>query len=128
MALDVVSYALSMGYTSSSLDGAGSLKGKDGLSAYELAVNNGYTGSLNEWLKTLVGTNGKDGVDGITPHIGSNGNWFLGKTDTNCKASISENEITEKVNTQVNAYLAENGVATKEYVDEVIGGALNGSY
>lgn len=25
---------------------------------------------------------GKDGVDGITPHIGDNGNWYLGDTDT----------------------------------------------
>ena len=28
------------------------------------------------------GTNGTDGEDGITPHIGENGNWFLGETDT----------------------------------------------
>ena len=28
------------------------------------------------------GTNGTDGVDGITPHIGDNGNWFLGEEDT----------------------------------------------
>ena len=25
---------------------------------------------------------GKDGADGITPHIGENGNWYLGSTDT----------------------------------------------
>lgn len=28
------------------------------------------------------GTDGKDGTDGITPHIGDNGNWYLGGTDT----------------------------------------------
>lgn len=28
------------------------------------------------------GTNGADGTDGITPHIGDNGNWFLGDEDT----------------------------------------------
>lgn len=28
------------------------------------------------------GTDGKDGKDGITPHIGDNGNWYLGGTDT----------------------------------------------
>lgn len=28
------------------------------------------------------GTNGADGEDGITPHIGENGNWFLGEEDT----------------------------------------------
>ena len=28
------------------------------------------------------GANGADGEDGITPHIGDNGNWFLGDEDT----------------------------------------------
>ena len=28
------------------------------------------------------GTNGTDGEDGITPHIGDNGNWYLGDEDT----------------------------------------------
>ena len=28
------------------------------------------------------GAAGVDGADGITPHIGDNGNWYLGKTDT----------------------------------------------
>lgn len=27
-----------------------------------------------------------DGKDGITPHIGANGNWYLGETDTGVKA------------------------------------------
>jgi len=49
---------------------------KDGKSAYELAVENGYTGTVEEWLISLVGevgaagqngadgANGKDGTDG----------------------------------------------------------------
>lgn len=28
------------------------------------------------------GTDGTDGTDGITPHIGDNGNWYFGGTDT----------------------------------------------
>lgn len=28
------------------------------------------------------GTDGKDGTNGITPHIGDNGNWYIGSTDT----------------------------------------------
>ena len=28
------------------------------------------------------GTDGKDGANGITPHIGENGNWYIGNTDT----------------------------------------------
>lgn len=29
-----------------------------------------------------AGAEGKDGKDGITPHIGENGNWYIGETDT----------------------------------------------
>lgn len=33
------------------------------------------------------GSDGKDGNDGLTPFIGSNGNWWIGDTDTGVKAS-----------------------------------------
>jgi hypothetical protein len=32
------------------------------------------------------GINGLDGRDGVTPHIGTNGNWWIGNTDTGVKA------------------------------------------
>ncbi len=32
------------------------------------------------------GADGLDGVDGVTPHIGKNGNWFAGSTDTGVAA------------------------------------------
>ena len=35
------------------------LKGKDGADAYEVAKKAGYTGSREEWLKTLIGVPGK---------------------------------------------------------------------
>jgi hypothetical protein len=35
----------------------------DGLSAYEIAVKNGYEGSEQEWLQSLVGAPGADGSD-----------------------------------------------------------------
>lgn len=39
-------------------------KGEDGLSAYEIAVKDGYVGTEEEWLLSLVGPKGKDGIDG----------------------------------------------------------------
>ena len=36
------------------------------------------------------GEDGKDGVDGLTPYIGSNGNWWIGDTDTGVKAAGSD--------------------------------------
>ena len=47
--------------------------GKDGLSAYELAVENGFTGTLAEWLASLKGKDGENGVDGKDGVNGSDG-------------------------------------------------------
>lgn len=44
-------------------------KGKDGKSAYETAVDNGFVGTETEWLESLKGADGKDGKDGITPDL-----------------------------------------------------------
>ena len=38
--------------------------GLTGLSAYQIAVNNGFSGTEAEWLTSLQGTNGIDGADG----------------------------------------------------------------
>ena len=48
-----------------SLKLGGSGTGKDGASAYEIAVANGFVGSEQEWLESLKGEDGKDGVDGL---------------------------------------------------------------
>jgi len=39
---------------------------KDGLSAYEIAVNQGFVGTESDWLESLKGKNGNDGSDGIS--------------------------------------------------------------
>jgi len=41
-----------------------SLVGEDGLSAYEIAVENGYEGTVEEWLQSLVGPQGPQGLAG----------------------------------------------------------------
>lgn len=33
------------------------------------------------------GSDGKNGQNGVTPHIGSNGNWYIGTTDTGVPAT-----------------------------------------
>lgn len=38
--------------------------GEDGLSAYQIALLNGFAGTEVEWLASLVGADGVDGVDG----------------------------------------------------------------
>lgn len=46
---------------------------QDGKSAYEIAVDNGYVGSEEEWLESLKGTDGTDGVNGVNGKDGLNG-------------------------------------------------------
>jgi len=43
--------------------------GGEGLSAYELAVQNGFVGTLQEWLNSLQGTPGLEGGDGLDGSI-----------------------------------------------------------
>ncbi|MBQ8212546.1 MAG: hypothetical protein IJZ80_00930 [Clostridia bacterium] len=47
------------------LDGSNGLDGADGKSAYELALEDGFEGSLHEWLLSLA-VRGADGEDGKT--------------------------------------------------------------
>ena len=53
--------------------------GADGKSAYDLAVDEGYEGTLSEWLLSLKGKdghdglNGKDGIDGVNGKDGRDG-------------------------------------------------------
>ena len=57
---------------------------------YEIAVKNGFIGTEKDWLESL------------SPHIGENGNWYVGNEDTGISASqsidmiaLTEEEILE---------------------------------
>lgn len=55
-----------------------------GKSAYEIALENGFVGTEQEWLESLKG---EDGLPGVSPHIDPiTGNWFIGTLDTGVKA------------------------------------------
>lgn len=47
--------------------GVGALFGKDGYSAYEIALQHGFEGTEEEWLASLKGETGAAGADGHTP-------------------------------------------------------------
>ncbi len=73
--MDFTLYALLKAYVKQSVENIeGFEKGK---SAYEIALDNGFEGTEQEWLKSLQGE---------TPYIGENGNWFVGTLDTNVSA------------------------------------------
>ena len=47
------------------VNGVSGSNGKDGLSAYQVAVANGYKGTQQEWLQSLVGATGATGINGL---------------------------------------------------------------
>ncbi len=68
-------------------EGGNGINGKDGengLSAFEFAVQNGFTGTLTEWLESLKGadgingTNGTDGKNGLSAYEIAVKNGFVG--------------------------------------------------
>ena len=60
--------------------------GKDGRSAYEIAIENGFVGTVAEWLESLKGRDGIDGKDGLPGKDGKNGaDGLPGKDGTNGK-------------------------------------------
>ncbi|WP_302932615.1 hypothetical protein [uncultured Ruminococcus sp.] len=64
--------------------------GKDGRSAYEIAIENGFVGTAAEWLESLKGRDGlpgKDGADGLPGKDGTNGKD--GKDGRNGKDGVS---------------------------------------
>ena len=79
-------------------DGKNGINGKDGLSAYELWKQSVADGNIN-WPKNqttmehfFLYLKGKDGENGITPHVGENGNWYIGNRDTNFPAQGQKGE------------------------------------
>lgn len=71
--MDFTMYALLKTYVKQIVDKTG--KGK---SAYEIALDNGFQGTEQEWLLSLQGE---------SPYIGENGNWFVGTLDTGVSAT-----------------------------------------
>lgn len=71
---------------------------------------------VDDYLKAnppAPGKDGKDGVDGITPTIGSNGNWYLGNTDT---GKPSRGEKGESVNSK--PFVVTVIFSSKEYTSD----------
>lgn len=75
--MDMISLALLKRYVSDSIASA-EINGTPGKSAYEIAIDNGFSGSEKEWLQSLRAT---------TPHIGENNHWFIGEQDTGVPVS-----------------------------------------
>ena len=84
--MDLMTLALSKKFTSDAIAEA-VLNGVQGKSAYEIAVDNGFLGTEKEWLESLQGK---------TPYIGENNNWFIGGVDTGILAVPNLEEYYHK--------------------------------
>ena len=76
--MDIFTLAMAKELIDCDCDESSSAPGK---SAYEIAVDNGFQGTEQEWLESLKGQ---------TPYIGENGNWIIGDIDTGVPAGIPD--------------------------------------
>ena len=90
--------ALAQAKASGEFDGKDGIDGKDGVSASHswngtILTITSESGTSSADLKGDKGDTGekgdpgKEGVNGVTPHVGSNGNWFIGDNDTGIPAT-----------------------------------------
>ena len=81
---------------------------------YNLYLAQGGTMSYEDWLESVRGQDGKDGQDGATPYIGSNGNWYIDGRDTGVKAAGSDG-LTPFIGANGNWWIGERdtGVSTQ---------------
>src|SRR5690554_6091498 len=122
--------------------------GNDGLSAYEIWLAAGNTGTEQEFLDSLKGEDGQDGQDGntpeiidgnwwiggvdtgvqaggqngATPEIGSNGNWWIDGTDTDVKAEGQDGADGEDGDSAYEVWLAKgNSGSEQDFLDSLKG-------
>ena len=87
-------------------DGKPGADGKDGTSvtvqsvvessedggANVVTFSDGNSVTVHNGSKGSAGAAGSDGQNGVTPHIGENGHWYIGTTDTQVKAQGDKGE------------------------------------
>jgi len=62
--LSAYQIAVKNGFEGTEKEWLDSIEAIEGKSAYQIAVENGYKGTEKEWVESLNGRDGKDGVDG----------------------------------------------------------------
>jgi hypothetical protein len=94
--------------------------GARGKSAYQVALDNGFDGTEQEWLDSLIGPTGETGQDGYTPVKGVD--YFDGETGPKGESGVyvgTDEPIDANVWIDPEGTPTE-GLATVAYVDEKI--------
>lgn len=95
------------------------LTGRRGYSAYEVAVQNGFVGTEEEWLASLKGDKGDTGnvFDDLTPEQKAE---IKGDTGKSAYEVAVDNGFIGTEEQWVNSFLTPDGYYTKDEVDEKI--------
>lgn len=93
------------------------LTGANGLSAYDIAVQNGYTGTQAQWLSTTAGAAGTNGVDGKNTLVKTTTepagvNCATGGTKVEVGLDTNSNGVLDasEVNTALTKYICNGAV------------------
>ena len=103
--------------------GANGSSGTNGKSAYEIAKDNGFKGSEQEWLASLKGEAGKNGSNG------SNGSNGVSVDTAAIKKSINDalNAASAKSEKDINAKLSSASAKQQKDIDDALKGLSSAS-
>ena len=106
--------------TAQVLHGKDGINGKDGTDGKDgIDGKNGTNGKDGSDGKDGIdGQDGTDGKDGITPHIGTNGNWCIGETDTGVRASGKDGKDGTNGRDGTDGYTPVKGIDYMTYEDQ----------
>lgn len=98
-----------------------------------LNVKNGSRGSTGDkgdaGEKGEKGEKGERGADGLTPHIGTNGNWWIGETDTGVSVAPDVVQTTGDSETKVMSQKAVTELVGDLYDTDIpVGEIIDGHY
>ena len=66
---------------------------------YTITMTDGKTSEFS----VHNGADGTNGIDGVTPHVSDNGNWWIGETDTGVVADVATEVDTHNTDTAAHA-------------------------
>ena len=95
-------------------DGTNGINGEDGLTAYELAVQEGYSDTLENWLISLKGDKGDKGTDGLTTSVNNiqqiGGNITLTKSDLGLSNVDNTSDVNKPISTAAQSQFDANAL------------------
>lgn len=83
--------------------GKDGIDGSDGKSAYEIAVEQGYSGTAKDWIESLVGTSGKSAYEIAVEqgYTGTVDEWISSITDKSGKLNVYDDQFNEYIESEI---------------------------